>query len=589
MATIVTRAGKGSPLTHEEVDANFTNLNDEAATKAPLANPVFTGNVGIGTASTPAVKTEISGSSSAACLFTATVTGTTLDVTAVSSGALAVGQYLLNTNQRVRITALGTGTGGVGTYTLDSDQTGNFFAASYVLEPTTLRLANSATSYTRAMPFGAIEFGGAVTNVGPRGFIQVGGTNSTLSSGGTAMIFGAGNGSGSTPPRTTLFLNTSQAVLPGSLQLGQSSLSPRNLTIQPAGLGLNGRSQTIYGSGALLSNLSFFAGYIDGGVETAATYGQLGYVVDSSITSGQLPTNFFISTRNASGSTAERFRITKDGNVGIGTTAPAAKLEVNGTAQVTGILNVGGQLLSASSGTTSAPALADATGVSGISFPSGHVAFSQASTERMRINPSGYVGIGTTSPAYRLDVSGDVRLDGSVGIGKAPGSFSLDVFGYINADGLAIGGTAITPTAAELNYVDGVTSAIQTQLNAKAPIASPTFTGTIGVSSATVADGVTTTADDDGTFSSGTYTPTTVGGNMKRIVNGGAFTFAAPTASGDYTLIVQMTNTTGAGAVTFSGFSKTAGQSLTTTVGDDFLFSIIKINGFTYLNTAALQ
>jgi len=29
MATIVTRAGKGSPLTHAEVDANFTNLNDD--------------------------------------------------------------------------------------------------------------------------------------------------------------------------------------------------------------------------------------------------------------------------------------------------------------------------------------------------------------------------------------------------------------------------------------------------------------------------------------------------------------------------------------------------------------------------------
>jgi hypothetical protein len=28
MATIVTRAGKGAPLTHTEVDANFTNLND---------------------------------------------------------------------------------------------------------------------------------------------------------------------------------------------------------------------------------------------------------------------------------------------------------------------------------------------------------------------------------------------------------------------------------------------------------------------------------------------------------------------------------------------------------------------------------
>lgn len=40
---------------------------------------------------------------------------------------------------------------------------------------------------------------------------------------------------------------------------------------------------------------------------------------------------------------------------------------------------------------------------------------------------------------------------------------------------------AVTPTHTELNYVDGVTSAIQTQLNAKAPIASPTFTGTVTV------------------------------------------------------------------------------------------------------------
>ena len=36
----------------------------------------------------------------------------------------------------------------------------------------------------------------------------------------------------------------------------------------------------------------------------------------------------------------------------------------------------------------------------------------------------------------------------------------------------------ITATATELNYVDGVTSSIQTQLNNKAPKASPTFTGT---------------------------------------------------------------------------------------------------------------
>jgi hypothetical protein len=31
MATVTTRAGKGSPLTHAEVDANFTNLNNDKA------------------------------------------------------------------------------------------------------------------------------------------------------------------------------------------------------------------------------------------------------------------------------------------------------------------------------------------------------------------------------------------------------------------------------------------------------------------------------------------------------------------------------------------------------------------------------
>jgi len=43
-----------------------------------------------------------------------------------------------------------------------------------------------------------------------------------------------------------------------------------------------------------------------------------------------------------------------------------------------------------------------------------------------------------------------------------------------------------TVTATELGYVSGVTSAIQTQLNAKAPTASPTFTGTVTTAALTV-------------------------------------------------------------------------------------------------------
>lgn len=53
--------------------------------------------------------------------------------------------------------------------------------------------------------------------------------------------------------------------------------------------------------------------------------------------------------------------------------------------------------------------------------------------------------------------------------------------GTINTATLEIGGTAVTATVTELNYTDGVTSAIQTQLDAKAPLASPTFTGTDGI------------------------------------------------------------------------------------------------------------
>ena len=52
---------------------------------------------------------------------------------------------------------------------------------------------------------------------------------------------------------------------------------------------------------------------------------------------------------------------------------------------------------------------------------------------------------------------------------------------------------AVLPTHTELNYVDGVTSAIQTQLDAKAPSASPTFTGTVVLPSTTSVGNVSST------------------------------------------------------------------------------------------------
>ena len=57
----------------------------------------------------------------------------------------------------------------------------------------------------------------------------------------------------------------------------------------------------------------------------------------------------------------------------------------------------------------------------------------------------------------------------------------------------------VTATTAELNYVDGVTSNVQTQIDTKAPVASPTFTGTataptVNASTALQIGGVAVTA-----------------------------------------------------------------------------------------------
>jgi hypothetical protein len=65
-----------------------------------------------------------------------------------------------------------------------------------------------------------------------------------------------------------------------------------------------------------------------------------------------------------------------------------------------------------------------------------------------------------------------------------------------------------TITTTELNYVDGVTSSIQTQINTKAPIESPTFTGTVsGITKGMVGLGsVDNTADTDKPISTATQT-----------------------------------------------------------------------------------
>jgi len=65
---------------------------------------------------------------------------------------------------------------------------------------------------------------------------------------------------------------------------------------------------------------------------------------------------------------------------------------------------------------------------------------------------------------------------------------------HTHDDTTTLASLGVTVTAAELNFVDGVTSAIQTQLNAKAPLASPALTGVPTAPTATAGTNTTQVA-----------------------------------------------------------------------------------------------
>ena len=89
------------------------------------------------------------------CVFAGTSTTTTLTVTAVTSGAIALGMQLVGGTVNTVVTAFGTGTGGTGTYTISVSQSGTFTAGQAAYTTATadqndnLNLVYSYTSTTQ--------------------------------------------------------------------------------------------------------------------------------------------------------------------------------------------------------------------------------------------------------------------------------------------------------------------------------------------------------------------------------------------------------------------------------------------------------
>lgn len=99
--------------------------------------------------------------------------------------------------------------------------------------------------------------------------------------------------------------------------------------------------------------------------------------------------------------------------------------------------------------------------------------------------------------------------------------------------------------------------------------------------------GFAATVHDLSTISSGTTTLDEANGNLQKCVNGGAFTLAPP--SNSCTIVLQVTNNASAGAITTSGFTKTDGDAISTTDGDDFFFYVTVIGSFSHLTVKKLS
>jgi hypothetical protein len=109
----------------------------------------------------------------------------------------------------------------------------------------------------------------------------------------------------------------------------------------------------------------------------------------------------------------ETTRIATNGNFGIGTNNPSSALHVVGTARAT-------TGFSANNGTAGSPAFyftSDAD--TGMFSPNANLlALTTGGAERVRIDASGNMGVGTSTPGYRLDVFGDARVSAQLMLGR---------------------------------------------------------------------------------------------------------------------------------------------------------------------------
>jgi ribosomal protein L24E len=207
---------------------------------------------------------------------------------------------------------------------------------------------------------------------------------------------------------------------------------------------------TAVSASSSLGNISF-AGSDGTGFVTGAN---IAAQCDGTPGTGSMPGRLvFSTTPSGSGTPTERMRLDSSGRLGLGTSSPVFNLENVGNTRLifnqnfsSSSDNTGKNLVLSSSGASAGSGLFGASlcfsRLNTVDVRSAIVAVNSASNfeqvgltfwthptsnaadpmvEAMRINHSGFVGIGTTSPSFLLDVAGSARL------GAATGDVTLEV------------------------------------------------------------------------------------------------------------------------------------------------------------------